>query len=117
MTSWLKRNTEQTHYLVHSQVCAIGVQLKLGQSRCGERRALASRYACQVLGKTENQRITIFGCSVIWTKLVTTGLKPGPRCCQIALHDTVNSRMMVFAGDNANVSYSVTWVLSHANGL
>jgi hypothetical protein len=57
------------------------------------------------------------GGSPAWTKLETSGLKPGPRCCQTAVYDTVNNRMMVFGGDNADAIYSVTWVLSHANGL
>jgi hypothetical protein len=52
-----------------------------------------------------------------WTKLAATGLKPGPRGLHTAVYDTVNNRMMVFGGENADAVYYVTWVLSHANGL
>jgi hypothetical protein len=57
------------------------------------------------------------GASPNWTKLATTGLKPGPRAGQTAVYDAVNNRMMVFGGDNADAVYYVTWILSHANGL
>jgi hypothetical protein len=57
------------------------------------------------------------GGSPIWTKLAPAGLKPGPRCGQTAVYDTANNRMMVFGGHNADAAYSVTWVLSHTNGL
>jgi len=57
------------------------------------------------------------GGTPIWTKLAISGLKPGPRCTQTAVYDTVNNRVMVFGGDNADAVYYVTWILSHANGL
>lgn len=57
------------------------------------------------------------GGTPVWIKLAPTGLKPGPRCCHTALYDAQNNRLMIFGGDNADAIYSVTWVLSHANGL
>jgi len=49
----------------------------------------------------------------IWTKLATNALKPGPRCSQTAVYDTVNNRMMVFGGENADAVY---YVRTHSRG-
>jgi hypothetical protein len=43
----------------------------------------------------------------IWTKLAINALKPGPRCSQTAVYDTVNNRMMVCGGENADAVYYV----------
>jgi hypothetical protein len=52
-----------------------------------------------------------------WTKLKPTGVLPGTRFFHTAVYDAINNLMMVFAGDNDEAVYFVTWVLSDANGL
>ena len=52
-----------------------------------------------------------------WTKLRPTGVLPGTRFFHTAVYDAINNLMMVFAGDNDEAVYFVTWVLSDANGL
>lgn len=52
-----------------------------------------------------------------WTKLRPTGALPGSRFFHAAVYDAINNQMMVFAGDNDEAVYFVTWVLSDANGL
>src|SRR6266849_2466254 len=52
-----------------------------------------------------------------WTKLRPTGVLPGTRFFHTAVYDAINNLMMVFAGDNDEAIYFVTWVLSDANGL
>jgi hypothetical protein len=52
-----------------------------------------------------------------WTKLRPTGVLPGARFFTSAVYDAINNLMMVFAGDNDEALYLVSWVLSDANGL
>ena len=52
-----------------------------------------------------------------WVQLTTAGTPPPPRWAQAAAYDAVNNRMIVYGGDNQDIVFSDTWVLSNANGL
>ncbi len=52
-----------------------------------------------------------------WVQLTPAGTPPAPRWSQAAAYDPVNNRMIIYGGDNQDVVFSDTWVLSNANGL
>jgi hypothetical protein len=52
-----------------------------------------------------------------WVQLAPAGTPPAPRWGHAAAYDPVNNRMIIYGGDNSQVVFSDTWVLSNANGL
>jgi hypothetical protein len=52
-----------------------------------------------------------------WVQLAPGGTLPAPRWGQAAAYDPVTNQMIVYGGDNQQVTFSDTWVLSDANGL
>jgi Galactose oxidase, central domain len=55
--------------------------------------------------------------SPAWVQLSPAGRPPAPRWAHAAAYDPANNRMIVYGGDNQQVTFSDTWVLSNANGL
>jgi hypothetical protein len=55
----------------------------------------------------------------VWTQLSPSGTPPAPRCCQTAVYDAANNRMIVFGGlgSDGEQLFSDLWVLTNANGL
>jgi hypothetical protein len=51
-----------------------------------------------------------------WVQLAPTGTPPTPRWGHAAAYDPTNNRMIIYGGDNQQVTFSDTWVLSNANG-
>jgi len=52
-----------------------------------------------------------------WTQLAPTGTLPSARWGHAAAYDPINNRMIIYGGDNLNVTFGDTWVLSNANGI
>ncbi|HET9307736.1 MAG TPA: kelch repeat-containing protein [Candidatus Sulfotelmatobacter sp.] len=52
-----------------------------------------------------------------WTQLTPSGTLPPARWGHAAAYDPINNRMVIYGGDNLNVTFGDTWVLSNANGL
>jgi hypothetical protein len=52
-----------------------------------------------------------------WVQLAPTGTPPAARWGHAAAYDPSNNRMIIYGGDNQQVTFSDTWVLSNANGL
>lgn len=52
-----------------------------------------------------------------WTQLTPSGTLPTPRWGHAAVYDPATNEMIVYGGDNQQVTFSDTWVLSNANGL
>jgi hypothetical protein len=51
-----------------------------------------------------------------WVQLAPSGTLPSPRWGHAAAYDPVTNQMIVYGGDNQDVTFSDTWVLSNANG-
>jgi hypothetical protein len=52
-----------------------------------------------------------------WVQLAPAGAPPAARWGHAAAYDLANNRMIIYGGDNQQVTFSDTWVLSNANGL
>jgi len=52
-----------------------------------------------------------------WVQLAPSGTAPAPRWGHAAAYDPVTNEMIVYGGDNQQVTFSDTWVLSNANGV
>lgn len=53
-----------------------------------------------------------FGPSPTWSRLEPTGTPPGPRAHHEGVYDPVRDRMLVFGGNDGDVSYRDLWALS-----
>ena len=51
-----------------------------------------------------------------WVQLAPSGTPPAPRWGHGAAYDPVTNEMIIYGGDNQDVTFSDTWVLSNANG-
>jgi hypothetical protein len=52
-----------------------------------------------------------------WTQLRPSGAAPGRRAGHTAVYDSVNNRMIVFAGASDDAQFYSAWILTGANGL